>query len=188
MAVTDSLPSDAPVISGKASTLRHGHIITFQDVPVLEGSVSLRDLMDAPSYWDDQIFVFQYHLLPDVAVISETERAALAYLADCGFLDGLLVDRETARQDERQYMRLGNASLPFDLQGAYMRLSTATIASLTSMSFPNKYRIMVQGVDMGTYKGMTEEDALEAYAKDAGYDSLYDLESSFKRPRVEEVI
>ncbi len=102
---------------------------------MLEGSASLRDLMDAPAYWNDQIFVFQYHLLPDVAVISETERAALAYLADCGFLDGLLVDRETARQDEREYVRLGNASLPFDLQGTYMRLSTATIASLTKMDF-----------------------------------------------------
>jgi len=188
MAVTDSLPSDAPVISGKASTVRHGHMITFQDVPVLEGSATLRDLLDAPDYWDDQIFVFQYHLLPDVAVIAQTERAALAYLADSGFLDGLLVDRETAQQDERQYMRLGNASLPFDLQGAYMRLSRATIASLTGMRFPNKYRIMVQGVDMGTYKGMTEEDALEVYAKDAGYDSLDDLEDNFKLPKIEEVI
>lgn len=188
MAVTDSIPSDAPVISGKASTLRHGHMIEFESVPVLQGSETLRDLMGAPDYWDDKIFVFQYHLLPDVAVIAQSEQAALAYLADSGFLDGLLVDRETAQQDDRHYVRLGNASLPFDLEGCYMRLSTATIASLTDMKFPNKYKIMVQGVEMGIYKGMTEEDALDSYARDAGYDSLKDLESNFERPGIKEVV
>jgi hypothetical protein len=135
MACTDSLPSDAPTISGKASSVRHGHLVEFEDIPVLQGSETLRDLMGAPDYWDDKIFIFQYHLMPDVAIIAETEQSALAYLADSGFLDGLLVDRETARDDDRHYMRLGNASLPFDLQGAYMRLATATTASLTSITF-----------------------------------------------------
>lgn len=135
MSLTDCIPDDAPTISGKASTLRHGHTTEFENVPVLQGSETLRDLMGAPEYWDDKLYIFEYHLMPTVAVIAQSEQAALAYLADSGFLDGLLVDRETAQQDERHYVRLGNASLPFDLQGTYMRLSTATIASLTTINF-----------------------------------------------------
>jgi hypothetical protein len=135
MSVTDSLPNDAPTISGKASSVRHGHLVTFEDIPVLQGSEELKDLIHAPDYWDDKLFIFEYHMLPTVAIIAQTERSALAYLADSGFLDGLLVDRETARDDERQYWRLGNASLPFDLEGTYMRLATATTASLTSIDW-----------------------------------------------------
>jgi hypothetical protein len=189
MACTDSLPNDAPTISGTAETVRHGHIAEFDSIPVLEGSEKLRDLLGAPDYWDDKVFVFDYHLLPTVAVIAQGERAALAYLADSGFLDGLLVDRETARDDDRHYVRLGNADLPFDLQGAYMRLSTATPEDLDAIRFNDNdglhdYRIIAQGVDMGVYKGETTRKALEKYARDAGYSGATELLEEFGRPKI----
>lgn len=37
------------------------------------------------------------------------------------------------------------------------------------------YKIEAGSIEMGTYKGADEQDALEAYAKDAGYKSYADL-------------
>lgn len=39
------------------------------------------------------------------------------------------------------------------------------------------FQITANGTDMGTYQGETAEDALDAYAKDAGYEDYEDLAS-----------
>lgn len=44
------------------------------------------------------------------------------------------------------------------------------------------YDISANGIDMGTYQGASERDAIEAYARSAGYDSLSDMARVLETP------
>ena len=43
-----------------------------------------------------------------------------------------------------------------------------------------KFKILVNGFDMGIFEAADEDDALEVYAQEAGYQSLADMEEQLE--------
>ena len=50
------------------------------------------------------------------------------------------------------------------------------------------YKIFANGFDMGIIEGADEHDALEAYAQEAGYQSLADMEEQLESKADYEVV
>ena len=49
-----------------------------------------------------------------------------------------------------------------------------------------QYRIFANGYDMGIFEGEDESAALEAYAQEAGYESMADMEEQLESEKADE--
>jgi len=123
--MTDFLP-DCPRISTKARTIVHSNEREVEDIPVLEPTDTLEDMIRGTyGHTADEMYLIESDLFPTVAVIAEHEQAAWDTLADAGVLDSLQVSQEEA--ESRPVMRLGNAGQPFDIDQTYVVVSKFTV-------------------------------------------------------------
>jgi len=123
---------NCPRITVTAHSMPHKHERRAEDVPVIEGDDTLTSLV-ADSYGSSTMYLFESSYFRTVAVIAGHEQAAWNYLADFGVLDELQIAEDEAREAEGQgqfFIRLGNASEPFDIDGSTTIVSTFDIEDI----------------------------------------------------------
>lgn len=102
---------------------------------------------------------------------AEDEDAALeAYAQEAGYQSVADMDEQLGSDAEYDVVEVNDASDKKQQEGKNMK----------------KFKVVVNHFNMGIFEGTDEDAALEAYAQDAGYESLADMEEQVGAEKADE--